>query len=61
MREWRNVHVERPRTSTSGGQEEGGCAGAVVEKGDFVIDLVWEVKSAKELQERHLCCVSMCG
>jgi hypothetical protein len=38
--ECKKVHVERPRTSTSGGQEEGGCTRAEAENGDFVMDLV---------------------
>lgn len=49
MREWRSVQDERPSCSTSGGQSFGG---AVV----FVMDLVTEEKSAKELQDRQLTC-----
>jgi hypothetical protein len=43
--------VERPSCSTSGGQSDGGWRGALDVVG---WDFVKEVKSAKEVQERHL-------
>jgi hypothetical protein len=52
--ECRRVHEERPRTSTSGGQCGGGPLWDRVVEGSLVIDLVWEVKSEKEVQERQL-------
>ena len=57
--EWSNVQVERPRTSTSGGQSSGSFAG--VGAGSFEVveaarprPAVAEAKVAKELQVRHL-------
>lgn len=58
MSVWRNVQVERPSSSTSGGQEEevfGGLmvVGEVVEEA-FVVDFIMLFHAAPEVQVRHL-------
>lgn len=50
VREWRSVHDERPRASTSGGQSFGGRVVLAEER--EVLERV--LKEAKELQARHL-------
>lgn len=60
VRAWRNVQVERPSCSTSGGQSDDGVR--VVEKEarederpESAVDfLVMEAQEAKEVQERQL-------
>jgi hypothetical protein len=63
-REWRRVQVERPRSSTSGGQSGGGLWagwGRVEETGRERVDfLVCAAQSAKEVQERQLEIGSVC-
>lgn len=58
MSVWRNVQVERPSSSTSGGQEEEGFGGLVVvgEVVDeaFVVDFIMLFHAAPEVQVRHL-------
>lgn len=60
MSVWRNVQVERPSSSTSGGQEEGfgglvvvGEVGEVVDEA-FVVDFIMLFHAAPEVQVRHL-------
>ena len=64
--EWRSVHVERPRSSMSGGQSFGivvvvvgvteAAAAVVVEEGDEEVDclLAMRIQSRTDVQERHL-------
>lgn len=58
MSVWRNVQVERPSSSTSGGQEEEGFGGLMVvgEVVDeaFVVDFIMLFHAAPEVQVRHL-------
>lgn len=54
---WRKVQVERPRTSTSGGQSVGGVVGGV--GWGTVVGVVWALvmaafHMAEEVQVRHL-------
>lgn len=56
MSVWRNVQVERPSSSTSGGQEEEGfgvVVGEVVDEA-FVVDFIMLFHAAPEVQVRHL-------
>lgn len=62
MSVWRNVQVERPSSSTSGGQEEEGFGGLmvvgevgeVVEEAFVVVDFIMLFHAAPEVQVRHL-------
>lgn len=54
MIECSRVHDERPSSSTSGGHSFGGAEG-------FVMVFLCEVKSASELQVRHLATISTAG
>lgn len=58
MSVWRNVQVERPSSSTSGGQEEEGfgglVVGEVVEEAFVVVDFIMLFHAAPEVQVRHL-------
>lgn len=58
MSVWRNVQVERPSSSTSGGQEEEGFGGLVVVgevvEEAFVVDFIMLFHAAPEVQVRHL-------
>lgn len=59
MSVWRNVQVERPSSSTSGGQEEEGfgglmVVGEVVDEAFVVVDFIMLFHAAPEVQVRHL-------
>lgn len=62
MSVWRNVQVERPSSSTSGGQEEGEeegfgglmVVGEVVDEAFVVVDFIMLFHAAPEVQVRHL-------
>lgn len=50
--EWRRVHEDLPKTSTSGGQSEGGPRAAPLDP--LVKLLPTDEKSANDVHERHL-------
>ena len=54
--EWRSVQVERPNSSTSGGQSRGGIAAGVgwAVGVDEVCDLIRAAQDAKGVQVRQL-------
>lgn len=58
MSVWRNVQVERPSSSTSGGQEVEGFGGLVVVgevvEEALVVDFIMLFHAAPEVQVRHL-------
>lgn len=59
MSVWRSVQVERPSSSTSGGQEEEGfgglmVVGEVVDEAFVVVDFIMLFHAAPEVQVRHL-------